>query len=86
MAPWPPTSRLASSTTSWRMSAGSRRAVIRAAISRSACSASARRASRERERSSSSMSRARVMAMAAWAAIEPSRSACGWSQASGPRW
>ena len=57
MAPWPPTSRLASSTTCWRISAGSRSAVMRAAISRRACSASARRASASRERSSSSSSR-----------------------------
>ena len=48
-APSAPSSRAASSTASWRTSAGSRRAVIRAPISRSARSASARRSTSARE-------------------------------------
>ena len=53
-------------TTSWRISVGSRRTVIRAAISRSACSASARRARAARDLSSSSNSRVVRIVMAAW--------------------
>ena len=69
MTPSAPTRRPAWVTTSWRISVGSRRIVIRAAISRSACSASARRARAVRDRSSSSNSRAVRIVMAAWSAI-----------------
>jgi hypothetical protein len=51
-----------------RISSWSRIAVIRAAISRSARSASAARVCSPRERASSSISRAFVMAIAAWLA------------------
>ena len=69
ITPSAPTRRPAWVTTSWRISVGSRRTVIRAAISRSACSASARRARAALDRSSSSNSRAVRIVMAAWSAI-----------------
>jgi hypothetical protein len=66
IAPSESSRRSASSTTCWSRSPGSRIAVIRAAISRSACSVSARRAISSRDRPSSSMSRAFWIAIAAW--------------------
>ena len=66
-----PSSRAASSTTRSRITSGSRRAAIRAVMSRSDRSVSARRATARRDFSSSSMSRALVIAMAAWSARPP---------------
>ena len=77
--------RLASSTTRSRTSSGSRRAAIRAVMSRSDRSVSARRARARLERSSSSMSRALVIAMAACSARPPRTAASSSSNACGSR-
>ena len=82
MTPSARTSRPACSTTSWRISLGSRRTVIRAAISRRACSAWARRPSASRDWSSSSISRVVVIVIAAWSAIATRSAASGSPHAS----
>ncbi len=83
IAPPDRSSRVAASTTAWRISSLSRIALTLAAISRSVRSASAVRARAARESASSVMRRALVMAMAAWPVSARMSVASASSNASG---